>query len=65
MVDEARIEAVLERRNLSPILLPRIQRLLDGREDRNRLRCCHSGCFVCVEDLKAVLAELETSTGQA
>lgn len=59
MVDEARIEAVLARRNLSPILLPRIQRLLDGREDRARLRCCHSGCFVCVHELLAVLAELE------
>ena len=60
MVDEARIDAVLARRNLSPVLIPRLQRLLDGREDRSRLRCCHSGCFVCVEELKAVLAELET-----
>jgi len=62
MVDHARIDAALARRNLSPLLIPRIERLLDGREDRCRLRCCHSGCYVCVEELKAVLAELESSS---
>lgn len=59
MVSDAAIDVVLARRNLSPVLVPRIRRLLEGQEDRQRLRCCHSGCFVCVEELKSVLTELE------
>ena len=53
------IDAVLARRNLGSQLRPRIERLLDGVEDRRRLGCCSSGCFVCVEDLKAILVEVE------
>lgn len=53
------IEAALARRQYSPVLKPRIEALLDGREDRARLRCCHSGCFVCVLELQAILAEVE------
>jgi len=54
-----RIEAALAKRRFSPILAPRIEALLDGREDRARLRCCHSGCFVCVQELLAILDEVE------
>jgi hypothetical protein len=55
----ARIELALAKRNYSPVLRVRIERLLDGVEDRERLRCCNSGCFVCVQELKAILAEVE------
>lgn len=55
-----RIHAALARRRFSPILKPRIEALLDGREDRARLRCCNSGCFVCVRELLAILTEVET-----
>ncbi len=55
------IEAALARRQYSPVLKPRIEALLDGREDRARLRCCHSGCFVCVLELQAILAEVESA----
>jgi hypothetical protein len=55
----ARIQEALARRNFSPFLGDRIADLLDGREDRARLSCCHSGCFVCVEELRAILGEIE------
>jgi hypothetical protein len=55
----ARIDLALAKRNYSPVLRERIERLLDGREDRARLRCCNSGCFVCVQELLAILAEVE------
>lgn len=55
----ARIDQALARRNYSPVLRSRIERLLDGVEDRARLRCCNSGCFVCVQELLAILAEVE------
>ena len=54
------IDAALARRNYSPVLRERIERLLDGREDRARLRCCGSGCFVCSQELLGILAEVET-----
>ncbi len=63
----ARIDHALAKRNYSPVLRVRIERLLDGVEDRERLRCCNSGCFVCVQELKAILAEVEggeTATGE-
>jgi len=55
----ARIQEALARRNFSPYLGERIADLLDGREDRARLSCCHSGCFVCVLELQAILGEIE------
>ncbi len=55
----ARIQEALARRNFSPFLGERIAALLDGREDRARLSCCHSGCFVCVQELLAILGEIE------
>ncbi len=55
----ARIDAALARRNFTPTLRRRIERLLDGEEDRTRLRCCNSGCFVCVNELKEIVAEIE------
>jgi hypothetical protein len=55
----ARIDAALARHNFGAQLRPRIERLLDGTEDRARLRCCNSGCFVCVEELKLILTEIE------
>lgn len=55
------IEAALARRNYSPALRERIERLLDGREDRSRLRCCGSGCFVCSQELLGILSEVETA----
>lgn len=64
----ARIDQALARRNYSPVLRARIERLLDGVEDRTRLRCCNSGCFVCVQELLAILAEVEgeaEGTGRA
>ena len=60
----ALIEAALERRGCAAFLRGRIEALLDGREDRERLTCCHSGCAVCVEDLKAVVAEVEAHQGR-
>lgn len=56
---EARIQEALARRNFSPYLGVRIADLLDGREDRARLSCCHSGCMVCVQELLAILGEVE------
>lgn len=55
----ALIEAALERRNYSPVLRRRIEFLLDGVEDRARLRCCNSGCFVCSQRLLEIVAEVE------
>jgi hypothetical protein len=55
----ARIQEALARRNFSPYLSERIADLLDGREDRARLSCCHSGCFVCVQELLAIVGEIE------
>ncbi|HEX3135331.1 MAG TPA: hypothetical protein VHX44_17325 [Planctomycetota bacterium] len=55
----ARIDLALAKRSYSPVLRGRIERLLDGVEDRARLRCCNSGCFVCVQELLAILAEVE------
>ncbi len=53
------IEAALDRRGWTPFLRTRVERLLDGREDRQRLHCCDSGCAVCVRELLALLAEVE------
>ena len=55
----ARIDAALAKRNYAPELRERIERLLDGREDRARLRCCNSGCFICVQQLLAIVDEVE------
>lgn len=63
MERSALIEAALAKRNYSNALQPRIERLLDGVEDRARLRCCNSGCYVCVIEILAILAEVEA--GQA
>jgi|GEM_PF-2945899 hypothetical protein len=54
-----RILEALARRDYSPYLRERIERLLDGREERTRLSCCNSGCFVCVQELIAILGEIE------
>jgi hypothetical protein len=62
---EARIQEALARRNFSPFLSARIVDLLDGREDRTRLSCCHSGCFVCIQELLAILGEVEAGRGGA
>jgi hypothetical protein len=61
----ARIDLALAKRNYSPVLRTRIERLLDGVEDRTRLRCCNSGCFVCVQELLAILAEVEGGGAEA
>ena len=53
------IDRALARRNYAPHLRQRIERLLDGSEDRARLHCCNSGCFVCAQELLAILAEVE------
>jgi hypothetical protein len=60
---QAAIEAALARRNFAAELQPRIERLLDGIEDRHRLRCCNSGCYVCVQQLLAILEEVEAAVG--
>lgn len=59
------IRVALERRQFAAELAPRIERLLDGIEDRRRLRCCNSGCYVCVQQLLAVLQEVEAATAPA
>lgn len=59
-----RIDQALAKRNYSPVLRSRIERLLDGVEDRTRLRCCNSGCFVCVQQLLEILAEVEGGTAE-
>lgn len=53
------IDAALARRNFSVNLRVRIERLVDGVDDRKRLFCCNSGCFVCVKELLAVVEEVE------
>ncbi|MBA3685484.1 MAG: hypothetical protein H0W72_09630 [Planctomycetes bacterium] len=53
------IDAALARRNYAPHLRQRIERLLDGVEDRQRLHCCSSGCFVCSRELLAIVGEVE------
>ena len=58
MPEAERIDAALARHGFSPALRPRIERLCDGREDPQRLRCCNSGCFVCVLSIQAIVAEL-------
>ena len=60
-----RIDQALAKRNYSPVLRVRIERLLDGQEDRARLRCCNSGCFVCVQQLLEILAEVEVGEAPA
>jgi len=59
------IEAALAKRNFSSVLAPRFERLLDGVEDRARLRCCNSGCYVCVKQIHAVLNEVEAGLAGA
>ncbi len=56
------IDAALARRNYAAHLRGRIEGLLDGTEDRTRLRCCNSGCFVCVQVLLLIVAEIEAAT---
>ena len=56
---EILIEAALAKRSYSPVLKHRIENLLEGKEDRTRLRCCNSGCFVCVQELLAIVNEVE------
>ena len=55
------IEAALAKRNYSPVLKRRISLLLDGVEDRTRLHCCNSGCFVCVKTLLKIVNEVEAA----
>lgn len=52
------IHRALAQRGWHPIVGERICRLLDGREDPARLRCCGAGCTVCVLELRKVLAEV-------
>ncbi len=62
MIDrQVRIDAALERRGWSPHLRTRIERLLDGVDDRTRLRCCDSGCFVCNREVLRLLDEIEST----
>lgn len=59
-----RLEAIrqaVDRRGWHPVVGERVARLLDGREDRARLRCCGSGCLVCVLELRRALAEVEAA----
>ena len=55
----ALINAALAKRNFSSNLRVRIERLLDGVDNRQRLFCCNSGCFVCVKELLAIVEEVE------
>jgi hypothetical protein len=59
----ARILIALDQRGYAPGLADRIENLLDGREDRTRLRCCSSGCFVCMQELLKIVAEVEAADG--
>ena len=59
------IEAALDRRGWTPFLRARVERLLDGGEDRQRLHCCDSGCTVCVRELLALLTEVERQCAAA
>ncbi len=58
------IEASLARRGYASSVAERIERLLDGREDRTRLRCCASGCAVCSQKLLEIVAEVEAAIGR-
>ncbi len=53
------IDEALAKRSYSPRMRARIERLLDGIEDRRHLHCCNSGCFVCTHTLQEILAEVE------
>ena len=53
------IEEALAKRSYSPRLRARIERLLDGVEDRRQLHCCNSGCFGCTHTLQEILNEVE------
>ena len=55
----ALIDVALAKRNYAAGLRGRVERLLDGVEDRARLQCCNSGCFVCVQELLAIVTEVE------
>ena len=55
----ALINAALAKRNYSLNLRVRIERLLDDVDDRKRLFCCNSGCFVCTQELLAIVHEVE------
>ena len=59
----ARIDAALAKRNYSAALRTRIACLLDRSEDRARLHCCNSGCFVCAQELLDIVAEVEAGEG--
>lgn len=61
----ALIHAALAKRNYSSNLRVRIERLLDGIDDRKRLFCCNSGCFVCTQELLAIVAEVEKASTSA
>ena len=61
----ARIDAALSKRNYSLNLRVRIERLLDGIDDRRRLYCCNSGCFVCTQELLAIVDEVERESHPA
>jgi len=56
---DALITAALAKRNYSANLHVRIERLLDGVDDRKRLFCCNSGCFVCTRELLAIVEDVE------
>ena len=58
------IDAALAKRNYSANLRVRIERLLDGVDDRRRLFCCNSGCFVCTQELLAIVEEVERALGK-
>jgi hypothetical protein len=57
------IDAALAKRNFSRNMRVRIERLLDGVDDRRRLFCCNSGCFVCTQELLAIVLEVEHAQG--
>ena len=45
----------VERRGWHPNLATWIDNLCTGVEDPSRLRCCHSGCFVCKNDVLRIV----------
>ncbi len=61
----ALIDAALAKRNYSINLRVRIERLLDGVDDRRRLFCCNSGCYVCTQELLAIVEEVERALSAA
>ncbi len=58
---DALIAAEVERHGWHPSLCAWIADLCDGRQDRTRLRCCNSGCFVCKRDVLAIVAKVESA----